>query len=1555
MKTISDSRFCKGLAWMLCLCMLLALLPAAAPRVFAAGESYADGVYQGSGEGRNGEIVLSVTIAGGQIAGIEAISQNETPRFWEKAVALFPAIIAANSPEVDGVTGATYSSNGIKQAVRAALSQADETIPGSGTAEDPFVIQNAVQLLRFASMVDAGDAAFVSAFVELGADLDLSAVERFDPIGQEGKASSNTGMLFAGSFDGKGHTISNLTISGEYDAEANVGLFSTLADTARVRNLRLENVSVKVTETGSWANVRAGAVAGDTARTSGARAAIVDGCFVSGSVTVQAADGQGFAGGILGRAFTKSAIINCVADVRVDAVTVGGWNSAYAGGIAGMTGNGTVLANSAAFGDVSAANVSGSNDAYAGGLVGVLNSSTFNTYATGSVSITQMAGVDKQFVGALAGQQSGSPAGSYNYYSEQAALSVLDEDGNATTLEARPWSPDDLSGNASAEAKTTAQMHSAAFAELLNANAPAVVEALNEDTLALRGWALENGRVVVTDRPWNELPPKPTVFASGSGTEADPWMILTAEQLSAFSDSVNAGESYSGSFICLGADLDLSQTAWTPAGGSGTRFDGSFDGSGHVISGLNAGTPENPMELDGENAYLGLFGWLGEHAVIRDLQLEVHFHTHSAGSVYVGGLAGRISGSDVEGDYHGALIDGCTVTGEINHVTDKGTSFLGGVAGHVFKGAIINTWTNVRMTGAEKSGELVELGGIAGLLNRALVANCCTLGSLTGSGYRQTEYDIEGMACVGGIAGVNGGYITNCYSAGDVTALEYSIDTGVLAGWVTGIAKVYHCFYNEAAAMTIDGRAVDPVDPFGEVAGAGVSDEYGFPYPGGLVDSVSAYQPTAEDAARVAAELNAAFAAFPIDIVTVYGLPADCLRLWTAEADHAVLSDTFGTVNYVKPEIENNAQEPEPALRDGVWCGRSEDRSTVAAITVENGEITKTELLQGEAQGEAYDYALARAKFKSHYGDATDYAPADFSRFAGSGTEEDPYLIETEAQLRYLAEAINEDVDWYDLYFLQSADLDCSDADWRSIGWGIFADADNDGFGQDLVALYPFRGHYDGGNHRITGLRAGTEEAPLSGGWLGLFGVLQGEYSDNEIPSDSVCVPSVRNVHLEDVSFFSQNNWRDYVGGLVGNAQGGFVIDNCSVTGEIHSRSTEDFSVAGGLAGSLMYGAVTDCWTDVDVWAWSGKNYSYAAGMAGVTNRATVVNSFTLGNTHGAADQTNRAEVGGFVALDGGVCVNCYAKGAVEVLNKYSMYLGGFVGMAASSSEQRQCYFNVDADQIVAGKPVAEKRYAGKQVNDSVDADSQARTAVFMASDGFRVLLEGNRSGIATTLAEVRTVLGADETGSSAYHSIYYNGDGSDLNRWIVRKDHVGFADLGKRFEDVREESYYFDPVCWAVANGITAGTDETHFSPDAACTREQVVTFLWAAADRPAPETTENPFTDVKAKDWFYSAVLWASENEVTGGVGHGSFGVGQSCTREQVVTFLYAAAGRPAPETTENPFTDVKAKDWFYSAVLWASENEVTGGVGHGSFGVGQSCTRAQIVTFLYAYIAK
>ncbi len=113
--------------------------------------------------------------------------------------------------------------------------------------------------------------------------------------------------------------------------------------------------------------------------------------------------------------------------------------------------------------------------------------------------------------------------------------------------------------------------------------------------------------------------------------------------------------------------------------------------------------------------------------------------------------------------------------------------------------------------------------------------------------------------------------------------------------------------------------------------------------------------------------------------------------------------------------------------------------------------------------------------------------------------------------------------------------------------------------------------------------------------------------------------------------------------------------------------------------------------------------------------------------------------------------------------------------------------------------------------------------------------------------------------------------------------------------------------------------------------------------------------FSDVKAEDYYYNAVLWAVEKGVTAGVGDGRFGVGQSCTREQAMTFLWAAAGRPEPPQGEAPFSDLRAEDYYYKAVLWAVEKGVTAGVGDGRFGVGQSCTHAEIVTFLYCLLGK
>ena len=171
-------------------------------------------------------------------------------------------------------------------------------------------------------------------------------------------------------------------------------------------------------------------------------------------------------------------------------------------------------------------------------------------------------------------------------------------------------------------------------------------------------------------------------------------------------------------------------------------------------------------------------------------------------------------------------------------------------------------------------------------------------------------------------------------------------------------------------------------------------------------------------------------------------------------------------------------------------------------------------------------------------------------------------------------------------------------------------------------------------------------------------------------------------------------------------------------------------------------------------------------------------------------------------------------------------------------------------------------------------------------------------------------------------------------------------------FTDVAKGEYYYEPVLWAVEKGITTGTSATTFSPDDTCTRCQVVTFLWRAAGSPEPAGSNNPFTDVKSNDYYYKAVLWAVENGITSGTSATTFSPDAGCTRGQVVTFLHGYEGKPAPDSTTNPFTDVKSNDYYYKAVLWAVNHDpqITSGTSATTFSPNDTCTRGQIMTFLY-----
>ncbi|MBQ5436324.1 MAG: Ig-like domain-containing protein, partial [Firmicutes bacterium] len=174
-------------------------------------------------------------------------------------------------------------------------------------------------------------------------------------------------------------------------------------------------------------------------------------------------------------------------------------------------------------------------------------------------------------------------------------------------------------------------------------------------------------------------------------------------------------------------------------------------------------------------------------------------------------------------------------------------------------------------------------------------------------------------------------------------------------------------------------------------------------------------------------------------------------------------------------------------------------------------------------------------------------------------------------------------------------------------------------------------------------------------------------------------------------------------------------------------------------------------------------------------------------------------------------------------------------------------------------------------------------------------------------------------------------------------------------FADIRPSDYFYDAVLWAYENGITDGTDATHFSPSKSCSRGQMVTFLWRAAGSPEPKSGTCPFTDIDSGAYYYKAVLWAYENGITEGTSPTTFSPNGTETRAQTVTFLWRWNGKPAPKLAESSFTDIPQDTWYTEAVLWAVDNGITEGTSPTTFSPDKDCTRAQIVTFLYRGMAE
>ncbi len=223
---------------------------------------------------------------------------------------------------------------------------------------------------------------------------------------------------------------------------------------------------------------------------------------------------------------------------------------------------------------------------------------------------------------------------------------------------------------------------------------------------------------------------------------------------------------------------------------------------------------------------------------------------------------------------------------------------------------------------------------------------------------------------------------------------------------------------------------------------------------------------------------------------------------------------------------------------------------------------------------------------------------------------------------------------------------------------------------------------------------------------------------------------------------------------------------------------------------------------------------------------------------------------------------------------------------------------------------------------------------------------KGEKTGLCTRCNTV-AVVGIEPIG----HDFGKYGDDKTCSRCgAINPMYYSFS----FFKDVYLGDYYDDAVTWALVNGITAGTGMRTFSPEAECRRGQVVTFLWRAAGSPEPASVNNPFYDVTSKDYCYKAVLWAVENGITTGTSRTTFSPDEVCTRGQIVTFQWRANKCPEPSSANNPFGDVEAGDYYYDAVLWAVGEKITNGTDASHFSPSDTCTRGQVVTFLFRDMA-
>ena len=675
----------------------------------------------------------------------------------------------------------------------------------------------------------------------------------------------------------------------------------------------------------------------------------------------------------------------------------------------------------------------------------------------------------------------------------------------------------------------------------------------------------------------------------------------------------------------------------------------------------------------------------------------------------------------------------------------------------------------------------------------------------------------------------------------------------------------------------------------------------------------------------------------------------------------------------------------------------------------------------------------------------------------GSGTKEDPWVISTVDDLQKLAKTVNDGEDYNGKYFIQDTDLDLMGITWEPIG---YTDGD-----------YYFSGHYDGKNHSISNATSTGKVDEDGQATVGIFGCIkEGSVSNLHVKNanfsangkggyslaggiagitfDSVITNcSVEKSSFEGKKEYTSNN--ACVGGITGYSVQGTFLNCASVNNQIISQT-----YAGGIVGEIDdsfsenegVSAFTNCYVaegNISAFAEDVQDYSIAGGFIGrvTEDNPTLENCYVYDTLTSIADTKASFKKTGIIV---GSCYmnlpnyeakvttkNCYygkctvdadfttdSNAGTAVEKTEAEFADGtvkdFLGDAFIQGEKYPILASSSADYtkvdkaIAAAKAIDGSRYTNydaveaavkavdrtksKAEQEKVDAMAEAITNAIAAlveksnnsssgggggsstpryavtvpdkteNGSLSVSSKNAKKGSDVTITatpdkgcEVDEIVAKDANGNKL--TLKDNGDGTYTFTMPASKVTIEatFAEKQadepvapeKLFADVSADDYYYEAVKWASENGVTGGIGENLFGANLPCTRAQIVTFLWRAAGSPEPKGMSG-FVDVSADAYYAKAVAWAVEQGIVSGTSATTFSPDAVCTRAQSVAFLYRAFGTRTDKAAG--FSDVSANAYYADAVAWAVENGVASGIGGGLFAPDQDCARGQIVAFLY-----